>query len=94
MEAKELTLHIAINLGRLCRWAMEGRRSRVNQFLAQTEEYLIALESAPKSLRFMPTFEWFKNDFKRLCQDIHMDASWAESMLTWSNILTHRASLT
>jgi len=93
MEAKELTLNIALNLGRLCRWAMEGRRSRVEQFLAQTEEYVIALESAQKSPRFLPTFEWFKNDFKRLSQDVHMDADWAESMLTWSNILIHRASL-
>jgi hypothetical protein len=94
MEAKELTLHIALNLGRLCRWAMEGRRGRVEQFLAQTAEYITALESAPESPRFMPTFEWFKNDFKRLCQEVHMDADWAESMLTWSNILIHRASLT
>ena len=93
MEARELTLNIALNLGRLCRWAMEGRRSRVEQFLAQTEEYVRALESAPKSPRFLPTFEWFKNDFKRLSQDVHMDADWAESMLTWSNILIHRASL-
>ena len=94
MEAKELTLNIALNLGRLCRWAMEGRRSRVEQFLAQTEEYVTALESTQKSPRFLPTFEWFKNDFKRLSQDVHMDADWAESMLTWSNILIHRASLT
>ena len=43
MEAKELTLNIALNLGRLCRWAMEGRRSRIEQFLAQTEEYVTAL---------------------------------------------------
>ncbi|PIW59301.1 MAG: hypothetical protein COW13_04650 [Candidatus Omnitrophica bacterium CG12_big_fil_rev_8_21_14_0_65_50_5] len=25
--------------------------------------------------------------------DVRMDADWAESMLTWANILTHRASL-
>ena len=93
MEAKELTLNIALNLGRLCRWAIEGRRSRVDQFLTQTEEYVIALESAQKSQRFLPTFEWFRNDFMRLSQDVRMDASWAESMLTWSNILIHRASL-
>lgn len=93
MEAKELTLNIALNLGRLCRWAMEGRRLRVEQFLAQTAEYITALESAQKSQRFLPTYEWFKDDFTRLSQDIHMDANWAESMLTWSNILIHRASL-
>jgi len=93
MSAQEITLNIAVNLGRLCRWAMEGRKERVEQFLSQTEEYLEALESTPKSNRFLPTYEWFKHDFQRLSRDVHMDADWAESMLTWANILTHRASL-
>lgn len=93
MDAKEITMNIAVNLGRLCRWAMEGRKSRVDQFLSETEEYLRALDSAPKSFRFLPTYEWFKKDFERLRGNIRMDADWAESMLTWSNILTHRAAL-
>jgi hypothetical protein len=93
MGAQEITLNIAVNLGRLCRWAMEGRKERVEQFLSQTQEYLKALESVPKSSRFLPTYEWFKNDFERLSHNVHMDADWAESMLTWANILTHRASL-
>ncbi len=93
MGAREITLNIAVNLGRLCRWAIEGRKERVEQFLVQTEEYLKALESAPKSDRFLPTYEWFKDDFKRLSRDVQMNADWAESMLTWANILTHRASL-
>ena len=66
MDAKELTLNIAVNLGRLCRWAMEGRRSRVDQFLAETEEYIKALEAVSKSSRFLPTFEWFKKDFEQI----------------------------
>ena len=94
MDAKELTLNIAVNLGRLCRWAMEGRRARVDQFLAETEGFVKALESAPKSARFMPTYEWFKKDFELLSHNVQMDANWAESMLTWANILTHRALLT
>ena len=93
MDSREIILNIAVNLGRLCRFAMEGRRERVEQFLAQTAEYLKALETAPKSIRFLPTYEWFKNDFERLSRDVRMDADWAESMLTWANILTHRASL-
>ena len=94
MDAKELTLNIAVNLGRLCRWAMEGRRARVDQFLAETEGFVKALELAPKSSRFMPTYEWFKKDFECLSHNVQMDADWAESMLTWANILSHRASLT
>ena len=94
MGAKELTLNIAVNLGRLCRWSMEGRRARVDQFLVETQEYLKALEAAPKSARFLPTYEWFKKDFEVLSRNVQMNANWAESMLTWANILTHRASLT
>lgn len=93
MDAREIILNIAVNLGRLCRFAMEGRQERVGQFLTQTAEYLKALESAPKSDRFLPTYEWFKSDFERLSRDVRMDADWAESMLTWANILSHRASL-
>jgi len=94
MDAKEITLNIAVNLGRLCRFCMEGRRSRVDQFLAETEEYVKALEIAPKSSRFLPTYEWFKQDFERLRHNVQMNADWAEAMLTWANILTHRAALT
>jgi len=94
MLAREITLNIAINLGRLCRWSMEGRRSRVEQFLSETEQYLNELEKAEKTPRFLPTYEWFKRDFKFLASNVKMDANWAESMLTWANILTHRAALT
>ena len=73
---------------------MEGRRARVDQFLVETQEYLKALEAVPKSARFLPTYEWFKKDFELLSHNVQMDANWAESMLTWANILTHRASLT
>ena len=93
MDAKELTLNIAVNLGRLCRWCMEGRRARVDQFLIETQEYVQALDAAPKSARFLPTYEWFKKDFDLLRRNVEMNADWAESMLTWANILTHRASL-
>ena len=51
------------------------------------------LDAAPKAQRFLPTYEWFKKDFELLRHNVRMDADWAESMLTWANILTHRASL-
>ncbi|MBF0484796.1 MAG: hypothetical protein HQL25_08850 [Candidatus Omnitrophica bacterium] len=94
MEAREITLNIAVNLGRLCRWCMEGRRSRIDQFLDETDKYLKDLDAAQKSPRFLPTYEWFKKDFEFLRNNVRVDEEWAESMLTWANILTHRASLT
>ena len=93
METKELILNIAVNLGRLCRWSLEKRISRVEQFLSQTQDYIKELDAAVVSPRFLPTYQWFKSDFERLRRNIRMDEDWAESMLTWANILTHRASL-
>jgi len=94
MDAAQITLNIAVNLGRLSRWAMEGRKARMEQFLEETQSYLNALDEAPKSEQFLPTYEWFKSDFDRLRNNVCMDAVWAEAMLTWANILTHRAKLT
>ena len=93
METKELILNIAVNLSRLSRWSMDGRKARVEQFLTETEAYLKVLDEAPKSLRFLPTYEWFKDEFSRLRQDVRRNEEWSESMLTWANILTHRAKL-
>lgn len=93
MDAQELTLNIAVNLGRVARWASEGRLNRVSQFLEETESYLKELESAPKSQRFTPTFEAFKKVFRNLKTDPKPNKLWAEDALTWANILTHRAKL-
>jgi hypothetical protein len=93
MNAKELTLNIAVNLGRLGRWAGEGRDNRINQFLAQTEEYIIQLERLPKPSRFSRTFDMFRKSFNELKSAKQFDLIWQEMMFTWANILTHRASL-
>ncbi|MBI2329861.1 hypothetical protein HYU94_00520 [Candidatus Daviesbacteria bacterium] len=93
MNAKDLTLNIAVNLGRLSRWAIEGKEARINQFLIETEEYLNQLENTSKNPRFDPTFKAFKNKFDHLKNNIKLDKFWAEDVLTWANILTHRAKL-
>jgi hypothetical protein len=94
MDAKELTLNIAVNLGRIGRWAHEGRRNRLDQFMRQTEEYIVELKEKPKSKRFEPTFDAFEKAFNELKADVRTDAVWAEKMFTWANILTHRAKFT
>ena len=93
MNAKELTLNIAVNLGRIGRLACEGRTNRLRQFLEETEEYIQELERAPKSPRFQATFDSFRKAFAELKNDARLDLSWAEMILTWANILTHRAQL-
>lgn len=93
MDAKALTLNIAVNLGRLARWATEGKKARIEQFLEETQEYLSQLEKAEKSPRFEKTFVSFKRTFADLKENIALTDEWAEEALTWANILTHRAKL-
>ena len=93
MTAQEITLNIAVNLGRLSRWVGEGKTTRVDQFLAETGEFLKQLETTPKSERFNKTFLIFKNKFEHLRNNKNRNDEWAEEALTWANILTHRAKL-
>ena len=93
MNAKDLTLNIAVNLGRIGRWACEGKRKRLDQFLEETDIYIKQLEKQPKSLRFQKTFDKFVVVFNNLRSDMSLDLLWIESMFTWANILTHRAKL-
>lgn len=93
MKPSEIVLNIAVNLGRISRWSLEGRRDRVSQFLAETEEYLGLLDGVKVSSRFEPTLKEFKRDLKRLKNQSMETPDWAEDTLTWANILTHRAKL-
>ena len=85
-------MNIAVNLGRLGRWAYEGRTNRLNQFLEETQSYIDQLEKAPKSTRFQQTFNVFREEFKQIKNNAR-DALWAETAFTWANILIHRARL-
>ena len=93
MTAESLVLNIAVNLGRIGRFALEGRKHRVDQFLLETEEYLKQLDNTQIQDRFKPTLEFFLQQFGSLKNDIQLDETWAEAMFTWANILTHRAKL-
>ena len=93
MNAQELTLNIAVNLGRIGRWACEGRRARLEQFMKETEEFVAALDKTPKSKNFQKTFDIFLRTFNYHRKNVSMDPIWAETMFTWANILTHRARL-
>ncbi len=93
MTAQDLTLNIAVNLGRLSRWSQEGKGARINQFLSETEAFLNQLEKADKKPAFIKTFEQFKKNFNELKSEPALEYEWAEKTLTWCNILTHRAKL-
>ena len=93
MNAKDLTLNIAVNMGRLSRWVADEKLSRVPSFMRETEDYLQELDRVPKAEKFKATYEKFKKRFEFLKQSSKLDDVWAEEALTWANILTHRAKL-
>lgn len=93
MSTQELVLNIAVNLGRIARFASEGRLNRVEQFLNETKEYIRELDSNVINSHFQQTFDDFKKTFNELEKNKRLDTSWSETAYTWANILTHRAKL-
>lgn len=93
MTPKDLVLNIAVNMGRLARFALEGKIARINVFLAETEYYLKELEQSQFKRKFGPTLVFFKQEFETLKNSESFNEGWAEEALTWANILTHRAKL-
>lgn len=92
MSPKDLVLNIAVNMGRVSRWVMEGKQSRVDQFLNETEKYLADLEKSNYNPKFDNTLKNFKQTLTNLKKK-KKDHLWAEDALTWANILQHRAKL-
>ncbi|OGY26275.1 MAG: hypothetical protein A2Z24_02035 [Candidatus Woykebacteria bacterium RBG_16_44_10] len=100
MSEKEQILNIAMNLNRVGNWTADGypaRKKRIATFLEQTSGYLKSIEtsSLPKPLKNSLTR--FLKEYSRLEKEgldgPRDELDWAEKMMTWGNILTHRASL-
>lgn len=93
MSNQDILLNIAVNLGRLGRWAHEDKTVRIPQFLNDTQVYVDMLSEKRINEKFLPTFLNFSSVFKNLkSANIYSD-EWAEKAFTWANILTHRAKL-
>lgn len=98
MPTKALILDIAMNLNRIGNWAADnydGKEKRIVLFLNQINQYLqlINREELPQS--FLRTFDRFTVDFNNLGKkpkknDVDI-LVWAEALMTWGNILTHRS---
>lgn len=93
LTTKDLILNIAVNLGRIGRFALEKKTNRLNQFLAETQQFIQDLEPMKKSSQLQRTIDLFKKDFDVLKNNTHFDIEWSEKMFTWANILTHRSIL-
>lgn len=92
-------MDISVNLARIGNWTadnLDGKKSLIQRFLSQTEEYVDDLKKRDISedtrlllSRFYETFEELKNE---KVTSRNKD-EWAERALTWANILQHRAKL-
>ncbi|MEK7119796.1 MAG: hypothetical protein AAB889_04730 [Patescibacteria group bacterium] len=100
VDAKQQILDIAMNLTRIGNWAADGyeaKHKRIATFLDQTNGYVEDVRQKNVTGRFKPTFDAFYQVFQKLHNESPVTPTdtnaWAETMMTWGNILTHRASL-
>lgn len=100
MDKKAKILDIAMNLNRIGNWAADDyelKQKRIKLFLDQTTDYIKSLKPSYFSLPFKKTFIRFVEEYDKLktaeAQKLKDPLYWAEKMMTWGNILTHRASL-
>jgi len=100
MDTKAKILDIAMNLNRVGNWAADdysGKKERIKTFLTGTSEYIESLDTSLLPSSFAGTFSKFTNQYINLKEEgINGPKDpiiWAESMMTWGNILTHRSSL-
>lgn len=100
VSTKQQILDIAMNLNRIGNWAADGydaKQKRIMLFLEQTQSYVLSLDE----VQFSPKFNETMNSFRPVFQSLYTEAQekpqnseiWAEKMMTWGNILTHRTKL-
>lgn len=89
-----------MNLNRIGNWAADGyssRKRRIEFFLDQTSGYLKSISTSHGLGSFEKTFTKFLKDYRNLEAEgksgLKDELLWAEKMMTWGNILTHRAKL-
>ena len=94
MSTKDIILNIAVNMGRLSRFAIEKDTKRIDTFIMDTDNYLEILNETPLNKEISETLDLFKTNYNRLKNSSSKpNEAWAEDALTWANILTHRAKL-
>lgn len=98
MDNKSIILDIAMNLNRVGNWAADGyelRKDKIGLFLDNTTQYIQNLNQPALPSKFKDTFELFLKEYRLLEKTgkkgpVNPD-KWAEEMMTWGNILTHRS---
>lgn len=100
MNTKDKILDIAMNLNRIGNWAADdflSKKKRIRVFLESTSKYIQEVEPIPSNSSFKTTFDLFLSEYPKLkmegLENPKKPLLWAEDMMTWGNILTHRAKL-
>lgn len=93
MTNQDLILNIAVNLGRLGRYALENKPARIAQFLNDSDNYLKQISVDNLGSKYIPTHKHFLTVYQKLKNKDVVDVDWADTAFTWANILTHRAKL-
>lgn len=98
MDNRSKILDIAMNLNRIGNWAADGyklKKERIKIFLDNTTQYIQDLKKETLPPKFKNTFDLFLESYKILEKtgiEGPVDSDkWAEDMMTWGNILTHRS---
>ncbi|KKT77473.1 MAG: hypothetical protein UW73_C0019G0008 [Microgenomates group bacterium GW2011_GWB1_44_8] len=98
MNTKATILDIAMNLNRVGNWAADdylGKKARIKTFLGNTTAYIKSLSDSPLPPSFAGTFSDFTKHYSLLEKEglagPQNPLFWAEDMMTWGNILTHRS---
>lgn len=100
MDEKAKILDIAMNLNRLGGWAVDGywaKQKRIKLFLEQNRELINTIKVSLLPKRFQKTLNRFLQEYPSLEKAGKAGPKdklfWAEQMMTWGNILTHRSQL-
>ena|SRR3989344_1045122 len=100
MDTKSKILDIAMNLNRIGNWAADdyfAKKKRILTFLNETSILVNSINSSMLNQSFNKTFKKFLYEYMKLEKTGKYGPidtlEWAENMMTWGNILTHRAKL-
>ena len=100
MDNRTKILDIAMNLNRVGNWAADGydeKKARIKTFLGNTTQYIQKIDQNSLDPSFRKTYDCFIKDYPKLEREglkgPDDSLKWAEEMMTWGNILTHRSKL-
>ncbi len=99
-ELRQLLLDIAVNCTRVGNWIADdyaGKKGRVLLFLDQTRVYIdrVSPDALPPGAQMV--FRKFVSEYPALYDEARHQpkdcARFAERLMTWGSVLTHRSSL-